>query len=138
MQIWRAAETQYCKRCITYILDFMKRSGRNVNSISTADIKFLISHEHHAVSLGDMIDFITLEMPVQQGFTTNGNICLCKALFYIREDIRVHQLTYSRTVFCSVRLNLFVFSFFDLQGNYISTALKDLTLQLCLHPRTVL
>ena len=64
MRIRRAAETQYCKRSITFIPDFVWGIGRDIDGIAGNDFDFHISQNHHPVSLDDVINFITPDMPV--------------------------------------------------------------------------
>ena len=82
--------------------------------IACLDLKLFVAEGHYSMPPGYMIDFLTLQMPVENCFTANLNNSLRQTLPDIAVNIRMHQLTDFRSIFSYVGLDIIVRGFYCL------------------------
>src|SRR5574343_1944629 len=105
MSICRTTATQKNEGFIAHVLNTMRCSRWNANSIAHRYLKGLNSKRHQTTPLSDVIQLFGDSVLVAKGFTAHGYGSFCQTLEFVSLDARVHELTDFRAIFGDVGRN---------------------------------
>lgn len=113
MRVGRTATAQDVERGIADVFHAVRRARRNPYGIAGGNVECLASHGHPSFTLGDVIQLLSLKMPVQDGCPTRLDDGFGQTLAAVDGCSRVCQLPDFGPVLGLIGFNIDISGFHD-------------------------